>query len=413
MVREPISRTSRNSDGLKGTLVCAFITPVLFQITRYVSNESHMTTSLERFLVVDDDPSITEAISRVVVSMGFDVVAHTDPREAAKETVFDLVITDFMMPHMSGIELLQTLRTTQPSAVRLMITAANDFKVAMKAVNEGEVFRLLSKPWSLSELRATITQAIAYRRVLEENRRLTSVLAERNAELVGLNATLEQQITERTSGLIEGMIRALDYRDTETQWHSWRVARFTRRIAEALGIKGEELLHIEQGALLHDIGKIGVRDAILLKPGPLTPEEWVQMKKHPELGYRMLQNIPYLRPAADVVYQHQEKWNGMGYPRGLKGEEITIGARVFCVADTMDAICSDRPYRKGSPLEVAVTEITRLAGTQFDPKAVEAFLSVPLSEWVRIRFEVEQLEQVDKRRATGEIAKIIDPTSSA
>lgn len=356
----------------------------------------------ERFLVVDDDPSITDAIAKVVKSMGYDVVSHTDPREAAQERGFDLVITDFMMPHMSGVELLNSLRVHQPEAVRLLITAANDFKVAMKAVNEGEVFKLLSKPWSLAELRSCITAAVEYHRLIQENKRLNREIADRNAQLTMLNATLEQQVTERTSGLLEGMIRALDYRDTETQWHSWRVARFTRRIAEEMGIKGDQLVQIEQGALLHDIGKIGVRDAILLKPGPLTPEEWVEMKKHPELGYRMLQNIPYLQAAAQVVYQHQEKWNGQGYPRGLKGEEITIGARLFCVADTMDAICSDRPYRKGSPLEVAIAEIGRLAGSQFDPKAVETYLSIPKTEWLRIRHEIEQLEQVDKKRNTGE-----------
>ena len=335
--------------------------------------------------------------------MGFEVVSHTDPREAAQERAFDLVITDFMMPHMSGVELLNSLRTHRPEAVRMLITAANDFKVAMKAVNEGEVFKLLSKPWSLAELRSCINAAVDYHRLIQDNKRLNREVAERNAQLTALNATLEQQVTERTSGLLEGMIRALDYRDTETQWHSWRVARFTRRIAEEMGIKGDQLVQIEQGALLHDIGKIGVRDAILLKPGPLTPEEWVEMKKHPELGYRMLQNIPYLQAAAEVVYQHQEKWNGQGYPRGLKGEEITSGARRFCVADTMDAICSDRPYRKGSPLEVAISEIGRLAGSQFDPKAVETYLSIPKSEWIRIRQDIEQLEQVDKRRSTGEM----------
>lgn len=356
----------------------------------------------ERFLIVDDDASITDAISRVVKSMGFDAIAHTDPREAAKETAFDLIITDFMMPHMSGIELLRAVRVSQPEAVRLLITAANDFKVAIRAVNEGEVFKLLAKPWSLNELRSAITQAVDYFRLIHENRRLTLELSHRNEELRMLNSTLEQRITERTNGLLEGMIRALDYRDTETQWHSWRVARFTRRMAEEMGIAGEQLVHIEQGALLHDIGKIGVRDAILLKPGPLTPEEWVEMKKHPELGFRMLHNIPYLRPAAEIVYQHQEKWNGTGYPRGLKGEEITIGARLFCISDTMDAICSDRPYRKGSSLEVAITEIGRLAGTQFDPRAVEAFLAIPTSEWMRIRHEIENLE----RRATNEIPAV-------
>jgi putative nucleotidyltransferase with HDIG domain len=357
----------------------------------------------ERFLVVDDEAAITEALCRVIRSMGFEAVGYTDAAEAARETEFDLVITDFNMPNMSGIDLLRVLKQSRPGAVRLLVTAATDFKVAMKAVNEGEVFKLLPKPWSLAELRAALTDAVQYLRLVEENKRLARELEDRNLRLEKLNASLEAQVVERTNGLLEGMIRALDVRDTETQWHSWRVARFTRRIAEQLGVRGDELLLMEQGALLHDIGKIGVRDAILLKPGPLTPEEWVEMRKHPEHGYRMLEHIPYLRRAADVVYEHQEKWDGRGYPRGLKGEQICLGARIFCIADTLDAICSDRPYRKGSSLEVALAEIGRLAGTQFDPRCVDAFLAVPPSEWARIRREVEGLELVHKRRNTGEL----------
>jgi putative nucleotidyltransferase with HDIG domain len=238
---------------------------------------------------------------------------------------------------------------------------------------------------------------------VQENKRLSRELGQRNAELTVLNRTLEEQVVERTSGLLEGMVRALDYRDTETQWHSWRVAKLTRRIAEEVGIEGEPLLIIEQGALLHDIGKIGVKDSILLKPGPLTPEEWVEMRRHPEFGWRMLANIPYLKEAAKIVYQHQERWDGRGYPQGLSGEQITIGARIFCLADTLDAIVSDRPYRKGSPLEVAVREISRLGGTQFDPALVERFLQIPSSEWTRIREEIEDRAAADKRRHSQEL----------
>ena len=142
---------------------------------------------------------------------------------------------------------------------------------------------------------------------------------------------------------------------------------------------------IEQGALLHDIGKIGVRDSILLKPGKLTPEEWVEMKQHPEIGWRMLATIPFLREAAEIVYQHQERWDGGGYPRGLKGDGIVFGARCFCLADTLDAITSDRPYRKAASLDVAVSEIGRLGGAQFDPELVSAFLKIPQTDWSDIR----------------------------
>lgn len=358
---------------------------------------------MERILVVDDDDHITDVVSKVARSMGFEVAAFTDPREAAKETRFDLVVTDFMMPHMSGVELLSHLRSVNPDAVRVLITAASDFKVATQAVNAGEVFRLLGKPWHVSELRAVLAQAADFSRLVRENKRLTAEVNQRNAQLTELNRTLEQQVVERTNAIFEGMIRALDYRDTETQWHSWRVSKFTGRIAREVGLTGEALVTIEQGALLHDIGKIGVRDSILLKPGPLTPDEWVEMKKHPEFGWRMLAKIPFLSEAAKIVYQHQERWDGRGYPQALKGEQIVIGARIFCIADTLDAIVSDRPYRKGSPLEVAISEIGRLGGTQFDPVLVQRFLQIPKTEWVRIREEIEALSIEDKRRNSQEI----------
>jgi HD-GYP domain-containing protein (c-di-GMP phosphodiesterase class II) len=156
-----------------------------------------------------------------------------------------------------------------------------------------------------------------------------------------------------------------------------------------LGITEPELTVIEHGALLHDIGKIGVRDRVLLKPGPLTSDEWTEMKRHPELGWALLQRVDYLRPASSIVLQHQEKWDGTGYPAGLKGEEIVIGARVFHAVDTLDAITSDRPYRRARPFEDARQEIVRCGGTQFDPAIVEAFLSVPGEEWERIRLDVE------------------------
>jgi putative nucleotidyltransferase with HDIG domain len=169
-------------------------------------------------------------------------------------------------------------------------------------------------------------------------------------------------------------------------------------LAEQAGVKGADLEIIEQGALLHDIGKIGVRDSILLKPGPLTPEEWVEMRMHPEIGYRMLAKMPYLADASQIVYQHQERWDGRGYPQGLKGEVIVIGARIFSIVDAMDAITSDRPYRQGRTLAVAKEEIRRCIGTQFDPRLVEAWLSIPDEDWAAIRARVEQLEADEQKR---------------
>ncbi len=358
---------------------------------------------MDRILLVDDDPLILQALSRILRAEGYEVVAHPDPAVAVTESNFTVVITDFMMPQMNGIELLSNLRATNPNAVRILLTAASDFKVASDAVNRGEVFRLLGKPWTLSELTSCVKQAVAHYHLVTENERLHREIAQSNEALTEINRNLERRVIERTNALLDGLISALDYRDTETQWHSRRVSLYSRRIAEACGVTGQELDVIEQGALLHDIGKIGVRDSILLKPGKLTPEEWVEMRMHPDFGYRMLTKMPFLHDSALIVYQHQERWDGKGYPQGLQGEQIVLGARVFSVADTMDAICSDRPYRKGRPLAVAKEEILRCSGTQFDPNVVEAYMSVPDEEWQAIREQVESLEAHEVARFGGGI----------
>jgi HD-GYP domain-containing protein (c-di-GMP phosphodiesterase class II) len=212
-----------------------------------------------------------------------------------------------------------------------------------------------------------------------------------------LNKGLEKLVEERTTNLLDGMVAVLDYRDTETQWHSRRVSRFTKRIAQVLGVTDAHTLRtIEMGALLHDIGKIGVRDAVLLKPGPLDQDEWVEMREHPRLGWALLQRIEFLRDASVIVLQHQERYDGKGYPAGLKGEEIVLGARLFAVADTYDAITSDRPYRKAQSHDAAVAEMKRVAGTQLDPDGVRAFCSLPESEWQAIRHDVEKISLLEQ-----------------
>lgn len=184
---------------------------------------------------------------------------------------------------------------------------------------------------------------------------------------------------------LKALTAALDTRDSETEGHSQRVTAYTARLAREMGISGTHLVSITRGALLHDVGKIGVPDSILRKPGPLSPEEWALMRQHPTLGYEMLREIEFLRPALPIVLHHQEKYDGTGYPSGLKGDAIPLGARIFAVCDTLDAITSDRPYRAARSFAEAAAEIRRAAGTQFDPAIVEAFLRVPESHWMAIR----------------------------
>ena len=346
----------------------------------------------ERILVVDDDDLILKALARILEASGFEPRCYLSPDEAllAVERVAPVVIiSDYMMPSMDGVTFLKAARARYPGAVRILCTAAEDFRVALQAVNSGEVFRIVSKPWHQQELLATVTQAVDASRLRQENERLTAEVQRQNGQLREINTRLEEMVRHRTQALLEGLIAALDYRDAETQWHSRRVSLFARRLAQQLGTHEPELTIIEHGALLHDIGKIGVRDRVLLKPGPLTTEEWTEMRRHPELGWALLQRVDYLRPASAIVLQHQEKWDGTGYPARIKADEIVVGARIFHVVDTLDAITSDRPYRKARPFDDARQEIVRCGGTQFDPRIVEAFVSVPGEEWERIRLDVE------------------------
>jgi HD-GYP domain-containing protein (c-di-GMP phosphodiesterase class II) len=188
------------------------------------------------------------------------------------------------------------------------------------------------------------------------------------------NAELFETLQRSYDDTLEGWVKALDLRDKETEGHSQRVTQMTVHLARLMGLPEHEIDHARRGALLHDIGKLGIPDSILHKPGPLTDEEWLIMKQHPVFAYEWLSPIAYLQPALDIPYGHHEKWDGSGYPRGLRGEEIPLAARIFAVIDVWDALSSDRPYRKGWPPEKIVAHVRDQAGRHFDPAIVELFL---------------------------------------
>ncbi len=218
-----------------------------------------------------------------------------------------------------------------------------------------------------------------------------------SAALAIENARLYADLSASYDSTLDALAAALDLRDRETEGHSRRVVEYTARLAQQIGLGAAFITEIRRGALIHDIGKIGVPDAILLKPASLTPDERTIIERHPQAGYDMLLGIPYLKDEIQIVLAHQERWDGTGYPLRLKGEAIPLGARLFAVADTYDALTSDRPYRRGRAYAAAREIIAAEAGKQFDPQAVAAFLAIPQSEWEAIRAQV--MDEIERRRA--------------
>jgi PAS domain S-box-containing protein/putative nucleotidyltransferase with HDIG domain len=203
-----------------------------------------------------------------------------------------------------------------------------------------------------------------------------AAIAIANVRLLNELKHSNEELSNAYDSTIEGWSRALDLRDQETEGHSQRVTELTLRLARAMGFSEEELVHVRRGALLHDIGKMGIPDAVLLKPAPLCQEEWELMRRHPVYAHEMLSPINFLAPALDIPFCHHEKWDGSGYPNGLTGEEIPLSARLFAIVDVWDALRSDRPYRKAWPTDKACEHIRSLSGTHFDPQVVGAFLDM-------------------------------------
>lgn len=319
-------------------------------------------------LVVDDEPAIREIINMMLADEGHRLVFAENGLEAvdkAHELVPDLILLDVMMPKMDGYEVCRRLRAAPVLAQVpiIMITALGDTASRVRGINSG-ADDFISKPFDFTELTAKI------RNIIKLNR-FRQILTEReNLE----HAHIELQ--RAYDATLEGWANALELRDAETQGHSLRVTQQTLQLAGVMGISGDDLDHVRRGALLHDIGKMGIPDAILQKPGPLTDEEWVIMKRHPDYAYKLLSPIEYLRAALDIPYCHHEKWDGTGYPRGLKGDEIPLSARVFTVVDVYDALSTDRPYRPAFSTEKIAAYLTDSSGSHFDPRVLKAFLTI-------------------------------------
>jgi len=319
-------------------------------------------------LVVDDEAIARITVEALLSSENYELFFAENGEEGitmAAKIRPDIILLDVMMPGMNGFETCKKIRQMPALAEVpiLLVTALDDRESRMTGLKAG-ADDFISKPYDIFELQVRIqnmTRLNRYRMLTEQRQEMES---------------LHEEVLAAYDKTIEGWSRALDLRDKETEGHTQRVTELTLRLAQAAGLSDESLVHIRRGSLLHDVGKLGIPDSILLKPEPLSVAEWEVMKMHPVYAYEWLSVIEYLLPALDIPYCHHEKWDGSGYPRGLKGEEIPLAARLFMLADVWDALTSDRPYRKAINSEDALQHIRDGAGRHFEPRAVELFFKV-------------------------------------
>ena len=326
-------------------------------------------------LVVDDDQALCVLFQRMLTREGFVVLVAQTVAEALaiaerERGMIDVALVDLHLENENGLDLLKKLRAVDESTIGIVITGQATLENAVASLQQG-AYDFVQKPVAPSQLSAVLERAAKYRRLVLENKRYQSHLEDMVREKNAALSRALDQATDSYQFTLEAMADLLDTREKKTGAHSKRVSRLAVVLARKMGASLEEIEIIATGALLHDIGKVGIPDAILLKGGPLTDAEREVMKAHPHLGYNVIKAGPGLEPASEIVLAHQERYDGTGYPRGLKGEEICLGARIFAVVDAYDAIRSDRPYSKGRSPEETLAEILRNAGTQFDPAVVD------------------------------------------
>ena len=331
-----------------------------------------VVAGLANCLVVDDEPAVRRSLARMLQAQGFQCFEASTGLEALEllERIGEtpLIVSDMRMPELDGIGFLEAVRRRYPDTSVIMLTGLSDTTTAVDCLHLGAADFLL-KPISMNELQARVTRALEKRALVLQNRYYQENLERRVQEQ-------SQRIQELFLQGVQMLARALEAKDAYTRGHSIRVSRYAVATARRMGFQGALLDGIRLGGELHDIGKIGTRESVLHKPGSLTAEEFRQISEHPLLGERMLS--PLARESPDVlriVRSHHERLDGRGFPDGLRGERIPVEARIVAVADAFDAMTTRRPYRESRPPEQAMAELRRVAGTQLDPEAVEAFVA--------------------------------------
>ena len=356
-------------------------------ISRYVDEAA--AKPQVRILVVDGDPKTCDLLTTKLNLSGFSTQSCTDGEAALKllsTEGFDAVISDLNMPRISGLQLLEATRRLVPHTAFLMATGEGHIEVGINAMKQGADDYIL-KPFRMEAVIVSLRRALETKRMeaelAEYRQNLESMVEQRTNQLMAATKRIELTYDET----LETLAAALNVRDHDTLTHSRRVALYSVEMAKRLNFSPTELKQLERGAFLHDLGKIGIPDSILLKPGKLTPEETAVMQSHVRIGYEFTSRVAFLSSAALIILNHHEYYDGTGYPEGLAGEQIPLGGRIVAVANAFDTMCSKTAYKGERTFNEAVVELRRCSGTQFDPKVVDAFLSIPEEALEKVRAE--------------------------
>jgi response regulator RpfG family c-di-GMP phosphodiesterase len=338
-------------------------------------------------LIVEDEVDVRQILAELFEALGYACRVATNGQEGLEAFISHrpaVVVTDMRMPVMGGMDLVVRIREIDLDAALLVLSAHGDVKMAVECLKAG-ADDFLTKPFDLDEVAMAAERALERRQLLLERRQHQALVHQRVSEATRELGAMLRELEEAQAGTLRAFGALLDARNAEPAGHCQRLLAYSLAIARAHGLGADECAAIEAGSPLHDIGKLAIPESILLKPGPLSPEERQAIQMHPELGQQFLESIPTLRRALPLVYHHHERWDGSGYPLGLSGEAIPLGARIFAIAEAFETVTVDRPYPQAVSVEEAREEIVRQAGTLFDPGVVESFLAVPAETLNEIR----------------------------